>query len=216
MSQFTVNGKEVSLEIPPQTPLKDLIDHLLKKMTNDQTVISTIRVNGMELGTELTPHQEQEFGSIPFSDLESIDVETTFSRELVDDTLQHLLQYSTFLSSLSISTAALLADKEFHSALRDLVDGVTTLAEGISSVRQMLRITGDSPAGTKIAELESELLSLLEDLYASYLENSERPLDAGNHNHSEAIRKVLENRLPSNLNAWRDEGIPGMIRLSSS
>jgi hypothetical protein len=231
MSQFTVNGKEVALNIPPQTPLKEVIDHLLKKMTNDQTAISSIRVNGMELGTELTPIQERDYGSIPIADLETIDVVTTFSRELIDDTLHHLLQYSTFLANLSTSASSLVGpaslaqQKEFHLSFRELVDGVTTFSDGISSIRQMLQISDQSKAGLRISELELELLNLLRGLFSAYRMSAEekatQPHSAGGVENElsascETICQILKERLPTHLTAWRNEGIPAMIWLSSS
>jgi hypothetical protein len=197
MSMISLNGKKLSLEVSPQMPLKELVEFLRKKVTTHQNFVSSIFVNGVEL----TYSKEEEFASIPFSDFESIEVFTAYSKELIDETLQHLMEYSTFLQKLSKDTGTLIDETDFHPRFQELIDGISTFAEGISSIKDVLHIRNRP----KIETPELELLQILRDLCTHY-----------QNNENSQVQEILQSRLPENLNTWQTSGLTDLVHFTSN
>lgn len=197
MNHFTVNGVERPMPETQELSLGDLIQHVHQTYSNDKVVVSAIRVNGVEL--EAT--DEQQLATIPVSDLESLEVTMCHPREMAEETLQILKVYSDRLIQLSRENGAQPEMEAHHPQFLKLMDGIQTFVESIQSVKGVLRIQ----AHPVVDGLEDSLTAILTDLLAAQREGNT------------AMKcRVLKDRLPENLAAWKTSGIPSLIRSRDS
>jgi hypothetical protein len=187
---FSINGTRVQAPMGLETRFEDLMTYLHKTLVSDTSLITSIRVNGTEIG----PTEEADLAGKPLSALESIEVVCVHPREIAEETLQTL--------RLLLPTLAQMSRKASSDAdVRKLVDGLETLADAVSSTRAILRIGKLD----RVDALEMDLLSILKDL-----------LEAQKQGDGAYRAELLLHHLPSNLEAWAASGIPDMIRARDS
>ena len=195
MSLFLVNGVQLNVPLAPETPFQDLLSYLKKSFAPENVLISSLKVNG----AEITEPEEKALADIPFSQLKSIEVFTAHPREIADETLQGLLKFSDVLQKLCVRTGQNPSDPRFYNDFSKLLDGITTLTEGITCVKNIMKLEeGSVPA---LDALEDDLLAILKDLMKH---QEQRKADQ--------ISVVLRERLSENLVNWKEVAIPALIR----
>jgi hypothetical protein len=210
MRQFVVNGKELDLSTADllrpsesgQSALEDqrvdeFIELVRRRFNTEAAVIASIRVNG----TELNGEDEAALGALPVSVIDSIEVFTAHPRELAEETLQTLLEFTKQLEQLSRQAAAKLEAGIKPQEFLRLIDGLETFSAALLQIKQVLRIGVLGPVNV----LEADLASVLKDLIDF--------TEAGNR---EYVIDLLQNHLPLNIQDWRLEGIPALIRARDS
>lgn len=193
MSYFSVNGIEMRIPIHPEAPFEELLQYLRKSLVTEKALISSVRVNG----DELNGNNEANLAQTPISQLKSVEILTAHPREIVEDTLQNLLEFIEFLKHLSLKAADLASQPDFYPEYTRLVDGIATLTDAVTHVKGILKIGVLQP----VQILEADLLSILKDLLSS--QKSHQWV---------YVADLLRNHLFGNLQQWKDVGIPALIR----
>lgn len=198
---FAVNGVEQRF---PETVHREessfgeLMKHIRSKYGSRDICISSIRVDGREL----TENEEVAFDLLPLTEIQSLEIFTAHPREIAEETLQNLILFTDHLAALSRSSGqAFLANGHPSRDLAKLMDGIEIFLEALSNVRQILRV-GASPA---LDLLEADLSSLMKDLLESYQKGE-----------IAYVAEILRDHLPTNLDDWRNDGLPGLIRARDS
>ncbi len=116
-------------------------------------------------------------------------------KELAEETLQILLQFSQELSKMATDLAK--STDEENVAFDKLVDGLQTLTDGIKTVKTYL----DLGPMAHIESLEQGMELALTELLTAY--------QAGD---SQKFNDTLTQLLVPNLDGWTCTGIPALIR----
>jgi hypothetical protein len=198
MNHLKVNGKPIDYAAAPEQSMPELMERIRHDFNSDAAVISSIRIDGTEVDEDI----EAAIGALKVSDIGSIEIFTAHPRELAEETLQSLLEFTSHLELLSRNAGAKLvaglAPK--HEFMR-LIDGIQTFSDALLQSRQILHV-GRLEA---VAILEADLASLLKDL-VQFTESGDR----------DYVIDLLQNHLPLNLADWRGTGIPTLIRSRDS
>jgi hypothetical protein len=197
MNKFSVNGVERESPLSDEAALGDLLSFIRQTYNSDQALISAIHVDGLEL----RPDEELELRTIPVSQLGPIEVFTSHPREVAEETLQALKEFSLNLAELSRATAEIVGLTEFQPKLRALIEGIGTFMEALVTVRQILRIGLLEPVNF----LEADLASILKDI-----------VDCIEHPNPAYLQDLMKVHLPANLDEWREKAIPELIRSRDS
>jgi hypothetical protein len=191
MNHFLINGVEKDLPQTENKSLRELIDEIRKGYSNESTLISSILVNGVEIDA----HDEQMIGNVSLSELRSLEVFTAHPKEIAEETLQSLVEFTKHLEEMCTLVS------EDHSKLPKLADGITTFIDALANVKQILRI-GIMPS---IQVLEADLVSILRDM-----------LEFQQKKQIDYVAMTVRDALSSNLALWRTEGLPFLIRSRDS
>jgi hypothetical protein len=193
MKELRINGHPRTLPIDENLVLQELLDYIQNHWSESDQVLGSLKLDGQEL----LPDVPAEFSRAPLSTFESLEIEYKHPREVAEETLQMMMEYSGRLAELAEECAENLDTEKGDHSLQTLVDGVGTLVESIFEVRKILRI-GIFP-GMNL--LESELTSILRDLEQTLL----------SRNLSYRF-EILSQSLPANLRAWQQDVLPRMVR----
>jgi hypothetical protein len=194
MNYLSIDGVELALELSQETSLNETIRYLKESLVSERALISLIRINGNDVIDPAT----SEIGSSPISQLNSIEIFTSHPRELADETLQHLAEYSHILENLSRTCGELAEDPSFHGSFVRLIEGITTFTEAIAEVKKILKAS----LLQSVNVLEADLLSILKDILMSQQQKQ-----------TQYMTDLLKLHLPENLKQWRETGIPDLIHL---
>lgn len=197
MTQITVNGMEQSLPLEEKDSLSQAIQFVRKNYVSDTTWISSIKVNGNEVGGT----EEGSFSEVPLSEIRSIEILTTHPRELADDTLRTLIEFSAHLEAFCGNVARQLAERGPSADFEKLLDGIGTFTESLVGAKQVLRVGSFGP----IDVLEADLLSILKDVLEFF-----RKKDYA------YVAELLRDPLTANLRQWREQGLPALVRSRDS
>jgi hypothetical protein len=198
MNHLLVNGKQIEYATSPEQPVQELMERIRHDFNADAAVISCIRIDGNEVD-EAT---ENAIGNLKVADINSIEIFTAHPRELAEETLQSLFEFTSHLEALSRTAGAKLA--EGHPPKQEfsrLLDGVETFSDALLQAKQILRIGRLDPVNV----LEADLSSILKDL-VQFTESGQR----------DYVVDLLLQHLPLNLAEWRSQGIPSLIRARDS
>lgn len=194
MNYISLDGIEMNVPMSQESSFQELIQFFKETLVAEKSLISRIKVNG----TEVSDPYREEIAQTPISTLQTIEIYTSHPKELADETLQHLLEYTHVLESLCQSSAENVNVPEFHNYFLRLVEGISTFTEAVTEVKKLLRVT----TLQSINVLEMDLLSILRDV----LESREK-------NETIYLQELLSQHLCKNLKDWREQGIPDLIRL---
>jgi hypothetical protein len=194
MNSFSVNGVSREAPIGDENSFKDLFDYLQSRLNSENEIISSIKVDGIELDEEY----RSVLSNIPLSRLDTVEVTVVHPRELAEDTLQTLFPFLSGLSGLSGHVATLeISTPEFKVQFEKLLDGIDTFAQALASVRYALRITSLQ----SMSVLEADLAFILQHVYEAK--------QAGN---ADEIQNLLAKQLPAHLDEWLRVGLPDLVR----
>lgn len=198
MNHLLLNGKPIDYATSPDQPIQELMERIRHDFNSDAAVISSIRING----TEIDEEREEAIGLLKVGDIHSIEVLTAHPRELAEETLQSLIEFTSHLELLSRNAGAKLeaGHAPRHEFMR-LIDGVQTFTDALLQAKQILRVGILEPVNV----LEADLASIFKDL-VQFTESGQR----------EYVIDLLQSHLPLNLADWRREGIPTLIRARDS
>jgi hypothetical protein len=198
MIQFLINGVEVSIPDTTNGSVREVIQTIRTNYSTETSLISSIRINGVEIDGQ----DESLLGTLPVTELRSLEVFTAHPREIAEETLQSLVEFSAHLEQLCAETSRqLLASPPNTTMLPRVADGITTFIDALTNVKTILHV-GAMP---KVQVLEADLLSILKDMF-EYQRQSEFHF----------VGQVLQDALITNLIQWRTDGIPTLIRLRDS
>lgn len=200
MKHFTVNGVERPSPVSAQQPLKSLLDYIRETMVTDSNLISMIRVDGNELPVSEAAQSNELLDKL-LSDVQSVEVFTAHPRELAEETVQTLLQFVDHLVQYSKYTADLMEQSKVRGEFEKLLDGIGTFTESLAGVKQILRI-GILPS---VNVLEADLLSILKDMLHFYQTGEVA-----------YVCQLMREHLPENLELWKNEGLPELVRIRAS
>ncbi len=187
MNHYTLNGIEKELSTAVQQSLKELITDIRANYNNENTLISSIRVNGIEIDAQ----DEQLIGNVSLSDLRTLEIFTSHPKEIAEETLQSLVEFTKQLEALCGAVA------EDPSKLPKLADGIMTFIDALTNVKTILHIG----IMNSVQVLEADLASILKDIL-EYQQKSQY----------EHVGIVARDALAPNLALWRAEGLPQLIR----
>lgn len=190
MKQYLVNGFEKDVTEKVEN-LHDLIDQIRRTYTTENSLISAILINGVELNEK----DEQLIGDVPLSALRTVEVFTAHPKEIAEETLQSLVEFTKHLEDLCARVGT------SPDILPRVADGITTFIDALDNVKQILRI-GILPS---VQVLEADLASILKDI----LEFQQRK-EMG------SVAAIVKDALVGNLALWRTEGLPNLIRSRDS
>lgn len=195
MNHFAVNGIPLDVPFAPETPFQELVSYLKENLVADHAYISSLRVNG----TEISENQEKALAKTPCSQFTSVEVFTAHPREVAEDTLQSLIEFSSLLEKFCARIGSQSKNTQFYAEFSKLMDGISTLTEGIAVVKKILNI--DPGSVPPLDALETDLLSILQSL----LKHQEKKETAD-------LAALIKERLRENLQNWRDVALPALIR----
>jgi hypothetical protein len=146
---------------------------------------------------EILEDNEAQFALTPLSQLKTVEIITTQTRDLAESTLRNLADFTLILEEIAIATADAVEQPEFHKHFGKLIDGISTLTEGVTNIRKVLKIGFLS----NLSILEADLLSILQVLQ-EYHENHQFNF----------MRELLKDHLTDNFRQWREIGIPELMQ----
>lgn len=191
MNHYSINGVEKELPSGQNPSLRSLIEQIRSTHANDSTLISSILVNGIEIDA----NDEQLIGAVPISELRTLEIFTAHPKEIAEETLQSLVEFTKHLEDLCEAVAI---DQQ---KLPKLADGIMTFIDALTNVKQILHI-GIMPS---VQVLEADLASILRDV-----------LDFQQKKQYDYVSGVIRDALAPNLALWRTEGLPNLIRSRDS
>jgi phosphoenolpyruvate carboxylase len=198
MNRFLVNGIEIASPVAPEATLHDLIQFVRMNFSSEKASISSVRVDGSEILT----NKDNNKMAYPLSQIGSVEVYTAHPREVAQETLQNLIEYLPTLESFCRRASQTVYEKEFAmDSLSKVIEGITILTDAVLNVKQVFRIGIISPLDV----LEADLLSIMKDI-----------LSAQQRDQKEYMEELLGHHLPKNLEQWRTQGLPALIRARDS
>lgn len=125
-------------------------------------------------------------------------------KEIAEETLQLMVAFLQGLEELSQLTAKRLHRPEAGQKFQKLVEGLTTFADSINTVKAILRLEEDANAES-LRTLELEFTAILREI-----------LTAKETQDDVRVAALLTSRLPEHLARWRTERIPAIVRSRDS
>ncbi|MDR3608849.1 MAG: hypothetical protein P4M08_15905 [Oligoflexia bacterium] len=197
---LTVNGNSREIPLNGESSLGDLLDYLRNAYTSETNCISSIRIDG----EEISESAEKALAPLPISELRSIEVSTAHPRELAQATLQDMIEFcEPLITRAKIAGEEFRADGHPSRDLASLVDGISTFIEALQGARQILNIR--SGALPSVDLLEADLTSIMKDAVSFYEEG-----------HIDYVAELLSDYLVKNLEEWRTDGVPALMRARDS
>jgi hypothetical protein len=197
---LTVNGSTRETPLSGGNSLGELLEFVRGIYSTESCCISSIRIDG----EEISESAEKALAPLPLSELRAIEVLTAHPRELAEETLQDMMQFCAPLAERSRQAGECFRGEGHPSReLASLVDGINVFTEALRGARQILRIKAN--ALPRIDVLEADLVSIMKDV-VHYYEDGETAY----------VVELLSEHLPRNIDEWKSEGIPALIRSRDS
>ena len=197
MNSVFLNGNPVQVPLIPESSFCEVLSFLNQQIDPQVALISTVRIDGIEVPNT----EDRDLAATPVSHFGKIEIFTSHPKEIADETLHDLIEFSKFLQSFSQSSAEQIHETDFFVQFDRLIDGISTFTEAISSVKRILKLG----LFNSIQNLEIELLAILTEI-STHREANNR----------EALYSLLNEQLPSHLQKWREQGLPSLIRSRDS
>ena len=197
MAHLIVNGVETRIPIAEEESLDKLIHYLRSSLITETNWISSIQADGKEIGGQA----EGDFSGVKLADVTRLEVLTTHPRELAEETLQMLLEFTSHLEEMALRVAADLTRGQPANDLQKLLDGIQVFTDSLIESKRAMKV-GLFP---KTDLLETDLLSLLKDT-VTHLEKAD----------VQYVAQLIGIDLVDNLRAWKETGLPALIRSRDS
>lgn len=188
-----VNGVPQHIQLEQQATFRDVLDVLYQTFRSDDALISSLKVDGIELSDQ----DENAMGALPVNEIKSIEIVTTHPNQFIEETLQTLRIYAERLKDQCFETADAVEVQDMDRSMVNLLDGLQVMVDTLSHVKQILKLASDP----KINLLETDLLSTLQDL-----------LEARQRGEVEYVRTVIRTHLVECVQEWVDDGIPTLLK----
>ena len=102
MIHFSVNGKEIDFNTQPEGLVHDLMEKVRQQFNSENSLVSSIRINGNEL---LDSEDEAALEGVKISEIDTMEIITSHPRELAEETLQALIEFTGPLETLCLRAA---------------------------------------------------------------------------------------------------------------
>ncbi|MCM2276832.1 MAG: hypothetical protein NDJ89_01995 [Oligoflexia bacterium] len=190
MTSFLINGEP--RPVPAAGVFGDLLEHVKATYVSDRAWITSVLLNGRELGDWDGPENH----GIPAGEIESVEVRLDHPRSIAKETLETLQAFMSHLEKYALQAAqALRAGAGARDELDLLLDNLNTFTESLNGVKRIL----GGEACEETAIIEVDLLSILSDT-----------LEFQRQGQSAYVAEMLETHLVSNFREWREEGLPAL------
>ncbi len=186
MNHLFVNGVEKTAPLASDQSFSELMSYVQQHYSSPSSVVSSIRVNGVELDEK----EQRSIQDFEIAEFESVEVTFSHPREIAEETLQTLRE---FLPGL----IALCKGPKTSERLRKLFDGIQILADAVSTSKSILSVDETGPH----VALEAELSGILE-----------RILQASQAGQLEEQNHLISETLATNLEIWNTQALPQLIR----
>jgi hypothetical protein len=197
---LSINGTFQEVPLKDDHSLGELLNLLRDQYTTDTCCISSIKVDG----DEISEAAEKALAPLQLSDLHSIEIMTSHPRELVQQTLQSVIEFCEPLIA-----RATLAGEAFRSAehpsteLASLVDGIGVFSDALNGAKQIMKVgTGSIP---RLDLLEADLASIMKDVVTYYEQDQ-----------TQYVAELLCDHLVKNIREWQTAGLPELMRSRDS
>ncbi len=197
MNSIFLNGIQIHVPLSPDSHFHEIMSYLKGQIDPASALISCVRIDGNDVPNT----DDSGLTSTPVSHLGSIEVFTSHPKEVADETLYDLVEFSKVLESFALSSAEQVSESDFPIHFNRLIEGISTFTEAISGVKRILRLG----LFNSIQVLEADLFSILRDILKSQ--------EAGQ---TKNLAQLLKEELPKNLKNWRERGLPSLIRSRDS
>ncbi len=197
MNQLLLNGNPINFPLSPESQFHEMLTYLKRQIDPNSALISSIRIDGNEIPNT----EDQALGTTPVSHFELIEIFTTHPKEVADETLYDLIEFSKALENLATTAAQNVSKTDFMVHFNRLLEGITTFTEAVSGVKRVLKLG----LFNSIQLLESNLLSILREV-----------LQAHEQRNTIALAQLISEDLQENLRNWRNTGLPSLIRSRDS
>lgn len=197
MNQLLLNGNSIQFPLDQQCQFSEMIRYLRGQIDPSSALISSVRIDGNEVPNT----EDSALGSTPISHFERIEIFTSHPKQVVQDTLQDLIEFSQVLEGMAAQAAGRTSDVDFPVYFNRLLDGIGTFTEAVSSVKGVLKLG----LFNSIQVLESQLLNILQNILIAHQQAN-----------SNELARLLSEELPANLKTWRETGLPSLIRSRDS
>ncbi|WP_413559866.1 hypothetical protein [Bdellovibrio sp. HCB209] len=192
MERFKVTGEQLRNFYQTETVLSRVFEDIENDLRDTNAVVCRFIVNGMEIKES----DEARFGSVPLTDVETLEYMTENSNDLVLDVLRAWIDSLPELMDKTESLSKRMRAQGFSGLLKPIHDLVTNCEYLIDSVMSLKVIVGDrhmvaSPVNWAKAEDQSKT-TVTEALAA--LENKDFVL----------LADVLEYDLNNVLQMWKE------------
>ncbi len=190
MNLFSLNGEKIETGLAQNENFESLLRYIYESLTGPNRVVSSIRVNGIDLNED----EENSLAAVALQDLDSVEVILKDAKEVTEETLQSLRELLRQMVPLCVSCTTM-------TELRRILDGMEMMVESIAHVKTAMKVE-------KIDFLEAretELLEMLRELLATM--TPDQP---------EARHILLSQKLPVHLLGWIEDAIPRLIRYRDS
>ncbi|MGE0615145.1 MAG: hypothetical protein AB7P04_05865 [Bacteriovoracia bacterium] len=199
MKDFIVNGRKEdsgwvgASGAPSIQNLGEYVQQIYRKYSNEHELVASVLVDGIEL----TDANEKQLAGLNLQQINSIEVLTSTPQQVASETLTVLMDFMDHLIRLSQSLSQEIGNADFHARFNGLANGLETTVQTFATVKTVSRAGLDQ----SINLLEADLHSILKDLLAFYEQKQ-----------NDFLRDLLANHLPTNLQEWKDQGIPALIK----
>lgn len=190
ISQIKVNGSQITLPEIEDLSFSDVIQYVEKTLLSDQSMIASIKIDGIEL----TDEERTEIAEVPITSLGELEVFTAHPREIADETLQSLIPFTEGLAELAkkLGGDPVLNETEF----RRFLDGIELMTEAVSTVKRAMHVE----ALTELTALEDDLAANLAKLF-----------EARTSKNVIATAEILRGALADTVAQWAAIGIPALM-----
>ena len=197
MNPVLLNGIKIPVPFSGENQFHEVINYLKGQIDPGSALITSVKIDGSEIPNT----EDHALGITPLSHFGLIEVFTSHPKEVADDTLQDLIEFSKILEDLSRDSAEHMNETEFPIYFDRLMDGIGTFTDAISGVKRILKLG----LFNSIQALETELLASLREI-----------LKAKEKGEKELLSQLLNENLPRNFKNWRESGLPSLVRSRDS
>lgn len=197
MNTILVNGNPIQIPFKTTVTFDEVMSYIKGQIDPNSALIASIRLDG----TDVIDPEDQALAATPSSHFNQIEIFTLHPKDVAQETLSDLIEFSKILENLSIKAATRHQEQDFPVYFSQLIDGLNTFTEAVSGVKRILKLG----LFNSIQSLESSLLVTLKKILAT----QEGAID-------ENLDQLLTEELPKNLKEWRETGLPSLIRSRDS
>jgi hypothetical protein len=219
MKSLSINGIKKPSLLNENNSLHHLLVDLRQTYVSETNVITLIRIDGKDLDER----GENEFAEVPLSAFDAIEVFTMHPREIAEETLKHLLEFTYHLEKFSQNAAEAVYQYQLNNKddkktktfpeITALVDGVSTFIDSLFHVKRILRIgLNEEDIARFNSNPTQSITGLLVLLETDLLEILKETLEFLQKKELLNVAEMLREHLSANIIEWREKGIPAIIR----
>ena len=185
------DSSQIAHSYPDCPDLKSLIRRINEESWRSRQVICEIRLNGRFLSEE----EEIELGETPAGEIQSLEVSTQSTDELIKNSVQSYLQLIPQIKKAAIDCSEDFREykmKEGQILFTDVLDGCRWMTDALFLLKNSMKDwDGFMELGPEWATLESQYSNVVNELVQAYESND-----------TLLLADVLEYELSNSLDGW--------------